>query len=173
MNWQEANERARQQQSAHLVAKVAARNLLSQLINTWDGKLKAVFQPFLNQKVSLVTGGKPVKVKEALEKLQLPNTPEIQIFVTCDEYAPHARFRVCKCFTYGNHESGCCYMEQTISLGAIRNNILTEIYGPYTTEREDFTVEFVLATRKALREAQEAVSKAQSALDMFGIHDNH
>ena len=73
-----------------LTCQVNARNQVNQMINEWLPKIKAVLQPWIGQKVSLVTGDKTAKVREQLNQLGLPSERQKQITVSFDNYTAKA-----------------------------------------------------------------------------------
>ena len=155
-----------------LTCQVNARNQVNQMINEWLPKIKAVLQPWIGQKVSLVTGGKTAKVREQLNQLGLPSERQKQITVSFDNYTAKAFFRVG--VSIGDQSKSA---EETCYLGDLINGfVLKDLHYEHSTYKTNYDKEDVIKARKALKDAEEAfssvISSARSALYPFSEHDN-
>ena len=155
-----------------LTCQVNARNQVNQMANEWLPKIKTVLEKWLGQKVSLITGGKPVKLKAELEALGMPNELAKQIIVSFDTYSAKVQFRIC--VSIGRESRST---EQTCYLGDMENGfVLKDLHYQHETFKTDYNKEDVIKARnalnKALKDADEAVSKARYALYPFSEHDN-
>jgi phosphotransferase system IIB component len=155
-----------------LTCQVNARNQVNQMANEWLPKIKTVLEKWLGQKVSLITGGKPVKLKAELEALGMPNELAKQIIVSFDTYSAKVQFRIC--VSIGSESKST---EQTCYLGDMANGlILNDLHYQHKTFETNYNKEDVIKARnalnKALKDADEAVSKARYALYPFSEHDN-
>jgi hypothetical protein len=159
-----------------LAAKIQAQNQLGTMINEWHPKIKAILEKWVGQKVSLVTGGQPVKLKQEIEALGLPNyhagngnIGTKQITVSFDLYSAIAHYSVSiNCFHDGSQRA-----EQTVCLGDLLNGlILKDLHYDFKPFKTDYWIEGVLAARKAVKDAEDALSNAKSSLYPFPEHDN-
>lgn len=159
-----------------LAAKVQAHNQLGAMINEWHPKIKAVLEKWVGQKVSLVTGGKPVKLKQEIEALGWTNyysgngnIGTKQIIVSFDLYSAKAHYSVSiNCFNDGSQRA-----EQAVYLGDMLNGlILKDLHYDFTPFKTDYLVEDVIAARKVVKDAEMALSDAKHNLYPFPEHDN-
>jgi hypothetical protein len=142
------------------------------MVNEWLPKIKTVLEKWVGQEVSLITGGKPVKLKAELEALGMPNERANQIIVSFDTYSAKVQFRTCVLIGSESRPT-----EQTCYLGDMENGlILKDLHYQHETFKTDYNKEYVIKARKALKDAEEAVnkalSKARSALYPFSVNDN-
>lgn len=151
-----------------LETKVAGRNQLNAAINLWFPKIREMLLPWVGQKVSLVTGGKPHKLVKAIQDLQLPNDHNFQIQIRFERYSAQVWFRNCICIK----DDTAIYSEQTVYLGDMDGANLKDLHYTFEPWRTNYTVESINAARKALKDAEKAVSDAKSALYPFSEHDN-
>lgn len=161
-----------QKMANRLAAKVAARNQTNALVNEWFPKILAVVTPWVGQKVSLVTGGIPHKLKTQIEALGLPSHWEKQIRISFDTYSAKVWAKVCVNYNAGEY-SGNEHAEETAYLGDMENGlILKNLKYTFEPRKTDYTVEGVKEKRKAYEAAKKASDDARSALYPFGEHDN-
>jgi hypothetical protein len=151
-----------------LTCQVNARNQVNQMANEWLPKIKTVLEKWVGQKVSLITSGEPVKLKAELEALGMPNEWAKQISVLFNSYTARVWFKVC--VSIGDESNTA---EETCYLGDVTNGlILKDLNYQHKTFKTDYNKEDVIKARKVLKDAEEVVSKARSALYPFSEHNN-
>jgi hypothetical protein len=154
--------------AARLENKVKAHNLLGQLVNEWQPKIKQALLPWVGQKVSLVTGGKPVKLKLDLSALEMPDAFDSFIRVSFDQYSAKVHYRTCVTHPVG----GTNYAETCVYLGDMEGANLKDLHYEFTPYPTDYTVDKIITARLAFKAAEEKLSAARSALHPFGEHEN-
>lgn len=158
-----------QKMANRLEAKVMAQNQLGLLVNEWTPKIRAVLANWVGKKVSLATGGKPIKLKAELDALGMPSEWRKQIIISFGSFTAKAEFRV----SVGVLDDGNRSAEMAVYLGNMDGLILKDLSHEFTPTRTDYNVAEVKAARQKFQEAEKAFSNARSALHPFGEHDNH
>ena len=111
--------------------------------------------------------------KVASQQPALPNygnNPDVNCYV----HSGHGytlRFDVKTCHGQRKRDyTGAHYAEASVYLADLSGDTLTRLYAPDKL-REDFTEEEIIAARKEVDAAKDALSKAQSKLGSFGEYD--
>ena len=154
-----------------LTAKVEAQNQLGLLINEWQPKIRAVIEKWVGQKVSLITGGKPVKLKVELDALNMPSDWRKQIIVSFGQHSAKVDFRISH-FIEGK-EGANASVEGACYLGDMSGLILKDLHYEFVPWKTDYTVAAIQAARVTYKDAQKLADTAKSALYPFGEHDNN
>ena len=155
-----------------LAAKVQAHNELDAMVNEWFPKIRSALEPWVGQKVSLITGGKPYKLQKLIDSLNLPNDFQKQILVSFDRYSAKVTFKNCVSIPDDSYQSA----ETVVYLGDMQMQnglVLGDLRYTFTPYKTDYTVEKVILARQQVEDAKKALSDALSALHPFGEHDNN
>ncbi len=150
-----------------LAAKIVAQNAANALANFWQPKVRAMLEKWVGQKVQLVTGGKPVKLKAELDALNLPHDFKNQVIVSFGTYSVKID---CKVFASVNGENAT--MEAVAYLGDMDGLYLKDLRYAHEALRVDFSVDEVKQNRANYEAARKAFEAARSKLAPFGEHDN-
>ncbi len=162
VNWHEANERAKQRHADHLAAKVAGQNKVNAAANEYERQLIEAFRPFIGTKI-LTHDGIAKRVKP-----HIPAAPAgVRVWRAGGTYSLYYEMDVSEL----TGEYGCCYCKATAYVGQLKGYDLESVGEPQKPRRTDWTVEEVRAKRKALSDARDAMSAAQSQLGNFGEYD--
>lgn len=161
--WATANERARTRHEQHLAAKVAGQNKVNTAANEYEKQLIEAFRPFVGTKI-LTHNGLAARVKPHIPKA--PNSV-LRSWRAAGSYSLYYEMDVSE--SVG--EYGCCYCKATAYVGELDGYNLKSVNEPQKPRRTDYTVEEILAKRQVLRDARDAMSKAQSELATFGEYD--
>lgn len=156
-----------------LAAKIAARNLANQTAMDLFPQMAEALKPFVGQKVCKVDGTLLKKVNEALPKGT--NTVQTRGYYSVDDYTlafrltttEHNKARDWTPETQYQHPQSA---DRTLFLGHLRDGVLTELYDAQTF-KTDYTEDFVVQTRKAVREAETALNQVRNSLGDFGMWD--
>jgi hypothetical protein len=153
-----------------LTARVAARNQVNALLNLWHPKIQEVLKKWIGQKVSLVTGGKPAKLKAELDALGLPSDWRCQIIISFDRYSAKVHYKVSVSIMGEGDQNA----EAMVYLGNMTNGlILTDLSYEFVPYRVDYTVTAVQDALAKVKDAEKALDQAKGALYPFGEHDNN
>lgn len=155
-----------------LEAKVAARNQVNELANRLSPAIFEALKPFIGTKCFNQGAAISQKLRKALP--ELPNTVEASArYTTGHGYDLSVIFKTSTMYPdrWGQHHCAS-YAEETVYLVEIQGTIAEKLY-EFQRRRTDFTADEVKTARAELKEAQGAVSRAQSKLYLFGEHDNH
>ena len=155
-------------QANRLAAKVAAHNQVNQLANEWWPKIAAVLKPWVGKKVSLVTGGKPHKLKAELDALNMPSDWAKQIIVSFDTYNAKIHFKSSVSIADDGNQNA----EQTVYFGDMDGENLKHLRDNLEPFKTDYSVDAVKSARDAFKVAEKAFSDARSALYPFGEREN-
>jgi len=149
-----------------LEAKVEARNIVATEHNRLLPLLDAAFAPLVGQKILKADGSLMEKV---IAKVMAPVVPSagIQIYKLSSNYS--LAFVVKACVSCDDH--GCVYDEVVVYVGGLDGSTLKGLIAPQPLPT-GYTVAGVLEARKAVVEAKEALSKAESAAWPFGSYDH-
>lgn len=147
----------------NLKAKVEARNVVNAEHNRLLPILAAAFKPFVGQKILKVDGSLLAKFENLV-----PQTGGkiFSAFKQNSNYTLSFVLRSCVNDSVG----GCAYDQATVYVGNICGGTLESLIDPQPL-RADYTVEDVLKARQALKEAKQAVDRANSNLAGFGEYD--
>lgn len=146
--------------STALAARCAAFNIAHAEINRLAPLYRAAFSAFHGQHVTTAAGDYLAKVRKTLPAA----SPDVQI------YSPHVGCFVVKvCTSSGNsaHYAEAYFYAFSKNHDGTAAPLAWE-FEPYRT---DFSPESVQAARAALKEAKEAVDRAESAVAPFGEYD--
>lgn len=159
------------QYETHLQAKVETRNRVNRITLSLIPSCLEALRPFVGQKV-LNQGY--VKSAKLVAALPFSSTLALHYYISANQYGITLNVKACSVYKnrHGEYGSGC-YAEQSVHLADVDGYVLKELNEVTPTFRTDYTVEEVIQARKELREAEAALSHAQSKLFYFGNHDNH
>jgi len=155
-----------------LAAKVAAQNEANAVANQHTPALLAALSPFMGKNVCKVTGELLAKVKAALPALpDYSNNRDVSCWVSTGHgYSITLNVKTC----HGQRKkdyTGAHYAETLVYLGELSNGELSKLY-PFEPRHTDYTEAEIIAARKEVNAAKDALSKAQGKLAGFGEHDN-
>lgn len=146
--------------TSNLHAKVAARNSANAQARQFAPSFLAALAPFVGTKIKLATGEFSAKFKAAM--------PSAGEYWNRSDYSLSRVFKTCE-----NGARGCYYAEATVYFGTIDGGVLTEL-SPFNPDdfRVNYNAEEIAAARLDVRAKREALQRAESALCLFGEHDN-
>lgn len=146
-----------------LQAKIEARNIVNAEHNRLLPLLRAAFAPLVGKKVLKADG----TLLGALKGIVPPCSPAI-----LNSYKLNSNYSLAFVVRACVHDVGnvCAYEEATIYVGNLNGNILESLIDPQYLPY-DYSEAQVLAVRERVRQAREALSKAESALSGFGEYD--
>ena len=154
-----------------LQAKVEARNLVNAAALEHGPCIIAALAPFIGQPVKNLSGEKTAKLVKALVALGLPDSMlnTVQVIVRVDSSWFRAEFQ--SRVSTADHTA---YGRQTVPLGDLFGRTLTKLAPPPTASycRTDYTAEEILAARRKVEVAREALRDVECGLCGFGEHDN-
>lgn len=153
-----------------LAAKVAARNAVNRFANEWYAKAVEALKPFIGQKICKVDDTLLKKVKEALP--EFPWSNQTQGFYRADRYTLKFDLKTHECSRGkgGPDYSVASYADQILYLGDLTDGVLTQLYDA-PNFKTDYTEEFIVQTREAVRQAETALNKVRNSLGDFGMWD--
>lgn len=151
--------------NARLTARVKARNLANKMANELSRKYAEAFAPFIGKQIDKVDGDFLEKVKKIVPAD--PNVPGVSTYRNKTRYDLVFYVKVC---VNVEGEGTCVYEEQSMYIGKLDGQVLTALT-PRPDRPTDYSVEKVLALRKAYEAAKNAASEAESALFPFGEYD--
>lgn len=156
-----------------LAAKIAARNHANRLANGWYEKMTEALKPFIGKQILKTDGTLLKKVKEAL--VNPINSRETLGHYETDNYTIMFRFKTSETskerdWTPEHQYGHAQYADQTIYLGILNHGVLTGLQNA-PTYKTDYTEEFIVETRKAVRQAEATLNQLQNSLYDFGMYD--
>lgn len=170
-DWAKANERARKQKDAELVAYVKAVNAAHAYAMKLFPMLTDIFRPWVGKQIETKGGPLLAKVDKLLPTF--PSTHALQVFRHVTRYSLAWTVKACEVAEdpdeprYGTAQ----YYEVTVYIGDMSNGVLTKLCESYQQPpnwRSDFTVEGVLAAREAAKKAKALYDEAESKCYPFG-----
>lgn len=132
-----------------------------------QGKLLAFFKPHVGAKVLNVTGALSARIADKLLASvgKLPCTPSLHVYRELSSSWLQWTVKASK--NYGGGMVGAAYVTAEVRVGELYGSILMTICEPMVL-KTDYTVEEVMAARKAARAAGEVYAKAKVACFPFG-----
>lgn len=150
--------------ATNLAAAVAARNEVNTQANERFPSIIEALTPFVGATVCKVDGTLFKKVKEALPVFESSTGFGSSCwYSTGHGYSLVLNLKTC----HGVQPNGCVYAETTLYLGDLQNGVLTRLYDA-PNFKTDFTEDFVIQARLAVRAAEEILSAAKSKIYYFG-----
>lgn len=159
-----------------LAAKVFARNRINGEANRLAPICLESFRPFLGKKILNVTGCACAKAYAVAPKSDERDGrfTGFERHLRACPYSLRLEIRCCEDYPANYHDTTCTtYAEQSVSIGEIKDGILTKLFDPpCTDQRTDYTTAEVEAARAELKAAQHALDEARSKICQFGEYDN-
>ncbi len=148
--------------NARLEAKVKAINDANAYAPELYAKLIPIFAPYVGQKIIKADGSLIAKIEKQI--------PELAPFTyrSRSNYSLGYVAKTCAMEPGGN---GCAYHETYVSIGELRDGMLSSLAPAPTGLRTDYTVEEVETKRKAVEKADKALDDAKGELYPFDIYD--
>lgn len=148
-----------------LEQKVRGVNLAHKYANELYPKLVEHFKPLVGQKVYKADGTLLKKIKDQLDTIYLPTGNELRIMRFCGPYDIHYEVQ-----TIISHNGRALYHSANVYVVHVQDGVIDRIADPYE-RKTDYTADTVIADRKALEEAEEAVREIQSRLNHFSKYE--
>lgn len=154
-----------------LEAKVKARNRVHEELLKRTPAILEALAPFVGQKVQNATGLICEKVKKVLP--ELPNSVAVSAWVNASKYSVRVEFKTCEGINGG---CGCCYAEQSFTLGELESDsgVLKSVSDNPAPEhyRTNYNTHEIETLRTELEAAENAKRFVESKLNYFGKYDN-
>lgn len=154
-----------------LEAKVAAVNNANRYALELYPQLRAIFEPFIGQKIEKADGGLLMKIAKLLP--EFPCKPGLHVYKMSSDYSLVWVVKTCESQAInGKHDNYhvAHYHETSVYVGNMRHGVLTD-FCKAPELRTDYTAAEVEAAREAYRKAKQAADDARSALFNFGEYD--
>jgi hypothetical protein len=156
-----------------LHAKVAAYNRLHQKANELFPILKALFEPYLGQKVLKSDGELLKKIKESLPKVEGQSIKASSGFRFNHSKSCYSLYFQLHCeemgYSHANH-SYPAYVDASLYIGDISGDELTKLAEP-PNFRADYDVDTILALRVETERLKRLAQETESKLHPFGLSD--
>lgn len=153
----------------YLAAKVAVVNNANKYALELYPSLRAIFEPFLGQKIEKADGTLLKKIAELIPD-HICNT-SIHVYRHTSDYS--LAWVVKTNESYPNNRGDChlaVYHETVVYVGHMRSGFLEKFYDA-PGFRHDYTVEEIIAKREEYKIAKGIADKCLSALFPFGEYD--
>jgi hypothetical protein len=152
-----------------IAAKVAAVNAANKLAMEIYPTLRAIFEPYVGQKVEKADGGLLAKIAKLLP--DFPCKPGLHVYKLGSNYSLAWVVKTCESSAGRQADYQIAnYHETTVYIGNVTGGVLSE-FCKAPELRTDYTVEAVEAAREAYRKAKQAADDAHGKLHPFGEYD--
>lgn len=149
-----------------LKAKVTAVNRAHSYAHQLYAMLTPIFEPLVGEKVFKADGTLTAKCQKLMP--ELPHGIALHVYKHVSDYSLAWTVKTCESI---EGSSACLYYEVTVYVGEMRNGVLMKLSTPFKG-RVDYTPKEIEGKREDLRQAEEALSNARSALWPFAERDS-
>ena len=149
-----------------LKAKVKAVNRAHAYGHELYAALTTIFKYRVAEKIFKADGTLTAKCLKLLPTL--PCGVDLHVYKLVSDYSLGWTVKTCEQI---EGESACLYYDITVYIGEVQNGVLMRLSAPFVG-RSDYTPEEIAGKREAVRQAEETLGKAKSALWPFTERDS-